>query len=350
MLPISIIMPVYNSDKYLTRAIESIINQTLQEWELFLIDDGSTDYSGKICDQYGDRDKRIKVIHQINNGMCNARNYCISKAEGKYIAFMDNDDICNCQLLEKSYNAAEQCHADIVKFGRESIVIDLEGKIYEKNVRELKYTIYDKKGIKENFLKLRLQGVLSPVWDGLYRKDLIIENNLLFDERLRYGEEDTIFCMHIFAKASKLILIPGVYYTHYIRLSHSASAKFSRHALEKYFISAEEMVYVLNELGILYNHSTDFAICLINHYVLKLILKLNYASNSMGYNEKITYLKRFRENQIFHYEITLLEMFRLAIKNPKKFIIITFWNGRLYQLLYFMTSVYFHKKISYMGI
>lgn len=349
MLPISIIMPVYNSDKYLTEAIESVINQTLQNWELFLIDDGSTDFSGKICDQYGKKDTRIIVIHQTNRGMCNARNYCISKAKGKYIAFMDNDDTCDCNLLEKSYHAAEKHHADIVKFGRESIVIDLEGKVYEKNIRELRYTVYDQEGIKQNFLKLRLQGVLSPVWDGLYRKDLIIENHLLFDERLRYGEEDTIFCMHITAKASKLIFIPGVYYTHYIRLSHSASAKFSKHSLEKYFISAEEMIYVLNELGILYRHSSEFAICLASHYVLELILKLNYASDSMRFNEKIQYLKRFRENPIFHFKITLLQMLRIAIQNPKKFIIITLWNGKFYQILYFMTNVYFHKKISYMG-
>lgn len=98
---ISIIVPVYNGDKYLSRCVDSILNQTFQDWELLLVDDGSTDKSGEICDEYAIKDKRIKAFHKKNGGVSSARNYGIKHIEGEWIMFCDADDELMAFCLKK---------------------------------------------------------------------------------------------------------------------------------------------------------------------------------------------------------------------------------------------------------
>ena len=102
MIQVSMIIPVYNAEKFLETMLETVVNQTLRDIEIILIDDGSQDRSGEICDSYAERDERIRVIHQENAGMCAARNLAMSMAEGEYIAFADNDDVMELDLLEKA--------------------------------------------------------------------------------------------------------------------------------------------------------------------------------------------------------------------------------------------------------
>ena len=97
---ISIIVPVYNVQEYLPKCLDSIINQTYKNLEIILVDDGSTDNSGKLCDEYAERDKRIKIIHQKNSGQANARNKGIKESKGKYIAFVDSDDWIDEDFIE----------------------------------------------------------------------------------------------------------------------------------------------------------------------------------------------------------------------------------------------------------
>ena len=107
MIKVSVILPVYNSKLYIEKTIKCILNQKLKEFELIIIDDGSTDGSGKICDEISKRDKRVKVFHKTNGGICNARNYGLSVAKGEYIAFLDHDDLVKEGFLEDNYNLAK---------------------------------------------------------------------------------------------------------------------------------------------------------------------------------------------------------------------------------------------------
>ena len=111
---ISIIVPVYNVEKYVAECIESIIKQTYQNLEILLIDDGSTDNSGKICDKYAEKDKRIKIIHKENGGVSSARNLGLDLAQGEYIAFIDSDDFVSNKYIESLYSAIEHKDAEIV--------------------------------------------------------------------------------------------------------------------------------------------------------------------------------------------------------------------------------------------
>ena len=112
---LSIIVPVYNVEKYIERCIKSILNQSFTNFELILVDDGSPDNCGKICDEYKKKDSRIKVIHKKNGGLSDARNAGLNIATGKYIGFVDSDDIIHPQMYEKLFNCINKYNSDIVQ-------------------------------------------------------------------------------------------------------------------------------------------------------------------------------------------------------------------------------------------
>ncbi len=111
---ISIIVPVYNVEKYLDRCIQSILNQTYPYFELILVDDGSSDNSGKMCDEYAKKDDRIIVIHQENNGLSSARNKGIENSKGEFLSFVDSDDWISKDYLKEMYNEQKKTKADLV--------------------------------------------------------------------------------------------------------------------------------------------------------------------------------------------------------------------------------------------
>ena len=130
MKKISVIVPVYNVERYLKRCIESIINQTYKDLEIILVDDGSTDSSGNICDEYKKIDKRISVIHKKNGGLSDARNEGLKVVTGTYIAFVDSDDFLDLDMYEYMQKNIEKENADIVICGTK---IDYDnGKIIVK--------------------------------------------------------------------------------------------------------------------------------------------------------------------------------------------------------------------------
>ena len=121
MPKISVIVPVYNVEKYLRKCIESILNQTFREFELILVDDGSTDSSGKICDEYALKDSRIKVIHKENGGASSARNAGLDVAKGEYIGFVDSDDWIEMDMYGELYRLIKENNTDISVCGINNI-------------------------------------------------------------------------------------------------------------------------------------------------------------------------------------------------------------------------------------
>ena len=110
---VSIIIPVYNVEKYLAECIESVLKQTYQNIEILLIDDGSPDNSGKICDEYEEKDSRVRVIHKENGGVSSARNVGLEQANGEYITFIDSDDFVSESYIEELYIALENGNSDL---------------------------------------------------------------------------------------------------------------------------------------------------------------------------------------------------------------------------------------------
>lgn len=129
-LKASVIVPVYNVERYLPRCIESILSQEYVDWELILVDDGSTDSSGCICDAYAVRDDRIQVIHQENKGLSGARNTGIQHSKEDVLFFVDSDDYVTAQLISRALNALEHTQSDMVMFNARQVYGDRLAKLF----------------------------------------------------------------------------------------------------------------------------------------------------------------------------------------------------------------------------
>lgn len=221
---ISIIIPVYNSEKYLVNCIDSIITQNFNAFELLLVDDGSSDNSPNICDYYAKNDHRVRVFHNENMGICASRNFGLQKASGKYIAFSDHDDIVNQGFLKDNYILAEKFNADVVKFGCKSIII-VDNTIRKTAIRKFENYVLTKAKLPKHFSNLRFTGAMTCVWDGLFRSDLIKNNGLIFNTDYKKGGEDIEFCSLCMANANVIVFSDNVYYNHYIRFGVSTSTK-----------------------------------------------------------------------------------------------------------------------------
>lgn len=211
---ISIIVPVYNVEKYLRKCIDSIRNQTYTNIEIILINDGSTDTSGKICDEFKEQDERITVVHQENQGISMVRNMGIKLAKGNFIGFVDSDDYIENDMFETLYKLNKKYNSDI------SIVSFYEHYnekiISVRNSKKLE--ILDKtEGLKELLIDIKIQ---SYLWNKLFRKELL--NNIEFPEGKNF--EDISAMLLIFEKSNKIVLLEEPKY-HYVRRDNSIVGK-----------------------------------------------------------------------------------------------------------------------------
>lgn len=198
----SVIVPVYNSEKVIGRCIESILCQTLDDFELILVDDGSTDSSGEICDHYKEKDQRIKVIHIKNSGVSAARNIGINHAIGKYIVFVDSDDYVSKLHLEALGKGKEE----LVITGLRTYGINNEIK-FESAEKETAIDLNSQKEIIQ-FLK---QWYSIQVWNKRFDKEIIEKWKLRFDENIQYGE-DTIFLAEYLKHIQRVRIIDKITY------------------------------------------------------------------------------------------------------------------------------------------
>lgn len=193
---LSVIIPVYNVESYLERCVDSIRKQTFSDLEIILIDDGSADASGRICDELAKKDRRIRVIHKQNEGQGIARNHGLDNAHGKYVAFVDSDDYMETDAYEFIIGRMEEKNVQLACFGYTQD--DAEGRSVYRSV--IKERTYQKDEIKKQFLlhffgddpkEDDLRGVSACM--SVYRMDIINENSIRFLSERKVFSEDTIF-------------------------------------------------------------------------------------------------------------------------------------------------------------
>lgn len=206
---ISVIVPVYNVEKYLHKCVDSIINQTYKDLEIILVDDGSPDNCPKICDEYAQKDNRIKVIHKENGGLSSARNVGMKMAKGDYIAFVDSDDYIEEHMYEKLLDALKGSNADFCMCGDRTVNENGE-EIIRNNFSAKTYFIDE---IIENFV-LPLK---TAAWNKLYKREYIGEN--IFPEGRIHGE-DLVFQLSLLTGKTTMCVIPDVCYN-YVKHSNS---------------------------------------------------------------------------------------------------------------------------------
>lgn len=207
---ISIIIPVYNTEAYLRDCINSVINQTITNTEIILVNDGSSDSSPQICDYYASIDNRIRVIHKKNGGLSEARNSGLKISSGKYIAFIDSDDFISENMLSEMYDLAEKRNLEIVSCGYNKV--DVNGNFVSENQHPYQGKVLQDDALNEMVRTAHKTRVIWYVWRNLYLKSLLHDNDLCFDKNLRFAE-DSIFNLYAFSLATKVgVVNDNLYY------------------------------------------------------------------------------------------------------------------------------------------
>ena len=239
MCKFSIIVPVYNVENELSKCIDSILGQSVEDFELILIDDGSTDRSGEICDDYGKKDRRIKVIHKSNGGVSSARNSGLDIANGEYIVFVDSDDYVTEDYLEKLYNP----NVDMVL-----------GNIKYKNINSEEFYILDNESygvfdIGEDILnKIIKSKYFCTVYCKLFRRKIIKKYNIRFKESLNLGE-DTIFVVDYIIRIHNIEIKENVIYN-YITYNSDRLSLFKKDSIYNLELCDE---HIEKQLSKIYN-------------------------------------------------------------------------------------------------
>ena len=294
---ISIIVPVYNVEKYVGNCITSLLNQTYKNVEIILIDDGSLDSSGEICDEYAREDDRIKVIHQKNAGVSTARNRGIEAATGDYIGFVDSDDYVSKEMYEHLLSVCLNNNVDIAQCDR--IYTD---KLYTErekivNTSEKVYIIKRQKALHE---LLCSQSVRSSLWSKLYKKELF--DGVRLDTRLVAGE-DGIANYQLISKTDKIAVSEKACYYYYQRSGSCTTG------------SLNEKIY--KSIGIIQNYAK-----FEKNKELKKSWKFNIALKAINYLRRAIVqnkLENFKELRLYvtAAKCTLLQPHKYKAKKEK---------------------------------
>lgn len=238
---VSIIIPVYNVEKYLRKCIESALNQTLDNLEIIAVNDGSTDNSLKILNEYENRYDNFKVINQVNMGLSGARNSGLSCSSGKYVYFLDSDDYIDSELAELCYYACEQNRAEVAMFDA-GVFLEQDLKSNNLNFNYNRKDVLGSNVVKgeDLFCELIKKKVYkSPVWLFFYNRQFLKNNKLTFYDGIIH--EDELFTPQALIKSNRIIYIPKDLFFRRVRNDSIMTKKIGRKNIEGYYVVAEKL-------------------------------------------------------------------------------------------------------------
>lgn len=241
MAKVSVIVPVYNVEKYLKRCLDSLINQTLSDIDIICINDGSKDSSLQILEQYAQKDSRIVIYNQENSGLSVARNTGLEHASGEYIGFVDSDDWVDLDFYEKLYNSAKNNNADIA-------VADFIREHPNKKPKRLKLKeekIYTTPEDKFMICKVHREGC---VWNKIYRTEFIKSINLKFVPKMYYEDRDFTIRSLYFSK--KLVTTPNTYYRYFVNPKSIVNKRQNYIQDEHYILVRQQVLQFIREHNI----------------------------------------------------------------------------------------------------
>lgn len=246
---ISVIIPIYNTGRYLPECVESVRKQTLQDIEIILVDDESPDNAPQLCDEYARQDERVKVVHKKNGGLGFARNSGLDVAIGEYVSFIDSDDFISSNMMQTLYEVAKQYDADDVRSGtifynngKKTFRHDVnQTKVY-RGSEEVKSFVFDLLGpLPEESRDVKY---MMSVCLALHKRSVIEENCVRFTSERKTLSEDLIFDLDLFPKMNCIVCIPDCFY-HYRMTPNSLTHTFS---MEKYHKNASFFAAVEDRL------------------------------------------------------------------------------------------------------
>ena len=247
---VSIVVPVYNTEKYLKRCMDSLTSQTLKDIEIIIVDDGSKEECAVLCDDISNTDLRIKVVHKENGGLGFARNTGIEAATGEYIGFVDSDDYIESTMYETLYNAAKRYNADLCLSG----ISFVGGNMFSESGGDTKKSYFEEETtFEKSEMKKLLLGVVGAlphepddsrygvsVCKNIFKTSVIREREIEFLSERKILSEDTLFMVDFVKSSQSAVGVPGAYYC-YCRNEDSLSKSYNKERFEKSIVFLEEL-------------------------------------------------------------------------------------------------------------
>lgn len=259
----SLILPVYNVEKYVKRCVNSLLRQEYTDYEIILVDDGSTDSSGSICDKLADKNNNIFAYHKENGGLSDARNYGMDRAKGNYILFIDSDDWVDEKLLISLHNHLNKSNVDILEFGFQKMQ---EGNYKNTFFSYFNIGVYDRRQIEETILPYTIgpkrlfcyeQNACKSVWSHVYSLNFLRENNIRFVSEREILNEDYLFNLHTLLYAKSLEVTHYILY-YYDYREGSLSKRYITNEFERKLKLHREYKLLLERNGLFERYETPY--------------------------------------------------------------------------------------------
>ncbi|MBL4931927.1 glycosyltransferase family 2 protein [Clostridium paridis] len=293
---LSIIIPVYNAEKFLIDCLNSLVNQSYKNLEIILIDDGSSDNSRKIIHTFMEKDSRIVGYFRENSGVSSARNFGIQHSKGDYITFVDADDWLDLNAYEETINQFNKTDCDVVLF---SYIKEFSSTNRIPEILPFKSEeVLDKNRIY-NDLVLNLisfddetkESIMGAIWRCVFKADLLKLNEILFDTEMHYAE-DLIFCLNAFSKSNSIRIINKPFY-HYRFNTSSITAQYKSDHFER-------QLFIYDKIkGLFKNNNDNVLNDRMNIMMLRYIINgiAHICNTSMTFNEKYSSVKKILNNK-----------------------------------------------------
>ena len=281
---ISIIVPIYKAEQYIHRCIDSILAQSYTDFELLLIDDGSPDNCGAICDAYAAKDSRVCVFHKENGGVSSARNLGLDKAQGEWITFIDADDYLHPQFL---YTLYTNNHVDLVVSSFQMIGTTE----YWDNILTDQH--YNSQQLQEDIVKLSVTINLRTPWGKLFRHDIITRNNLLFNERMHFSE-DWLFVLNYLMYTHSLVTVSNPYY--YYERGNVVGLSQNARSIEESFYGMDIFNETIQHMSLVYHQELQYTYLTAIKSFLERQIAYLYGNKSDGFIVKVKQIRRMCRN------------------------------------------------------
>ncbi|MBP1553759.1 MAG: glycosyltransferase family 2 protein [Oscillospiraceae bacterium] len=318
---ISIIIPVYNAEKYIEKCVDSLVNQTYKNLEIILVNDGSTDNSGSLCDSFAAKDDRIKVIHKQNGGVSSARNAGLDAATGEYITFADSDDWLDTSAFDICAAEMKKNNLDLLVCGYNTV---FPNRITTTYMDCNMFTRYE---YQENISKYITTSVgFNSVWNKIYSAHIINSHHIRFDETMQINEDGVFNCRY-FVAAHYIKCIPNAFY-YYNMTESNSTAKGRIDYLPQGKKFSQAMIDATQSKG-LYNCAAeainDFYRHMLHIHLMFLLLP----------NEKISTQQRIQAiNQLYNTtDGTVLELYLSSLSGIKNKLFYLLYKARCSKLL-----------------
>lgn len=249
MKPIfSIIIPVYNAEKHLSKTLESVENQCFTDFEVLLVDDGSTDSSTEICSSFADKDSRFILYKKSNGGVCSARNLGIRHANGEFVVFIDSDDVIEDSLLTDALRIISDSNADVLLFGMQ-FDIEKQGRICKTIQKRCDTCEFDITELDKHYRALYENNYITSMCNRVTRLSLIKNQDLRFDERIT-NYEDMAFSLACLRYAQKVYVSEKSYYHYILHEELGMSRKYKPHLTETLHSTVELLLNNIRALSL----------------------------------------------------------------------------------------------------